>query len=109
MKNKFTLLVLLAALLVPMTLNAKTKISKNVQAFSNKTEKVAMAKRGDATMPMAVKPSGNIHMLAMPKAEGETLVWDFEDADAGLSTRMVTVSTGPITTTTLPTNRAIST
>ena len=86
MKNKFTLLVLLAALLVPMTLNAKTKISKNVQAFSNKTEKVAMAKRGDATMPMAVKPSGNIHMLAMPKAEGETLVWDFEDADAGLST-----------------------
>ncbi|MBQ2163081.1 MAG: hypothetical protein II559_09240 [Muribaculaceae bacterium] len=74
MKNKFTLLVLLAALLVPMTLNAKTKISKNVQAFSNKTEKVAMAKRGDATMPMAVKPSGNIHMLAMPKAEGDVLV-----------------------------------
>ena len=83
--NKVTLLVLMAALLVPMTLSARTKLAKKVNAFSNTTEKVSFAKRGDATMPMPFKPSGNVQMLAMPKAEGDVLTWDFEDADAGLS------------------------
>jgi hypothetical protein len=77
MKSKITLLVLAAALLVPSTLSAK--ISTGVKAFkANQSKNITLAKRGgDIAMP--VKMDGKAHMLGMPKAEGETLVWDFED------------------------------
>ncbi len=82
--KKTTLSVLLACLIVPMTVSANSGIKKDVKVINNTSKEVTIAKRG-AAMPVALKPSANAQMLGMPKAEGETMVWDFEDATAGLS------------------------
>ncbi len=83
MKKKVTLLVLLVSLLVPMTLIARTTLAKNVKAYDNNSKKVTIAaKYGETPTPMVVKLGDNVKTLSMPKAVGDVLTWDFEDADA---------------------------
>ena len=83
MKKKVTLLVLLVSLLVPMTLIARTTLAKNVKAYDNNSKKVTIAaKFGETPTPVVVKLGDNIKTLSMPKAVGDVLTWDFEDADA---------------------------
>ena len=83
--KKFTLIMLMAGLLVPMSLSARTNVSTSIKTLKTTKQVVNIAKRGDATMPVAVKPTGNTQFLAMPKAAGDVLFWDFEDATTGLS------------------------
>jgi len=73
--KKITQLLLLS-LLMPLTLSAA--MTSNVSTPGAARDAATRAK---GSVPKAIKVDGNIHTLGMPKAEGDALIWDFEDAE----------------------------
>ncbi|MBR5102605.1 MAG: choice-of-anchor J domain-containing protein, partial [Muribaculaceae bacterium] len=88
--KKLSLLVLIMALLMPLSISAKsvnaTKLTNKVKVatITDKSTAATFAKRGDAfTHKSTTTP--NVATLKAVAPKGTVMTWDFEDADAGIS------------------------